>query len=100
MKLVEENGIKSQNDLEELKKLKKEVYKKGFYEGVMVVGSQKGALVCDAKDPIKKEMIEAGLACAVCDAVLCFAIRLGWAGRQAGRQTGEVIRWEVEECLY
>lgn len=39
-----------------------QVYKKGFYEGVMLMGSQAGKRVCDAKDIVKGEMIAAGTA--------------------------------------
>lgn len=49
--------IKSQNDKVQLMEAKDEVYKKGFYEGVMLVGSQKGKKVCDAKAKVRDEMI-------------------------------------------
>lgn len=62
VKLCEEMGIQSQNDREKLAAAKEEVYKKGFYEGVMLVGSQAGKRVCDAKDVVKAEMIAAGQA--------------------------------------
>ena len=38
-------GIKSQNDTQKLEEAKELVYKKGFYEGVMLVGSQAGKRV-------------------------------------------------------
>ena len=41
-----------------------QVYKKGFYEGVMLVGSQAGKRVCDAKDVVRAEMIAKGQAAA------------------------------------
>jgi leucyl-tRNA synthetase len=34
-------------------------YKAGFYGGIMLMGTQKGAKVEDAKPIIKKEMVEA-----------------------------------------
>lgn len=54
--------IKSQNDTAKLKEAKAEVYNKGFYEGIMQVGSHVGMKVCDAKPLVRVEMIEAGLA--------------------------------------
>jgi len=52
--------IKSQNDTKKLAQAKEEVYKKGFYEGTMVVGADDGIhgmKVCDAKDIIKAKMV-------------------------------------------
>lgn len=43
---------------------KERVYLKGFYEGIMLVGSQRGQKVCDAKPIVRQEMIDAGLAAA------------------------------------
>ena len=42
-------GIKSQNDTQKLEEAKELVYKKGFYEGVMLVGSQAGKRVGAAR---------------------------------------------------
>jgi leucyl-tRNA synthetase len=39
-----------------------QTYLKGFYDGIMLVGSQAGKRVCDAKDIVKQEMIAAGMA--------------------------------------
>merc|ERR1711871_1094810 len=55
-------GVKNQHDKGKLAKIKKSVYNKGFYFGVMTVGSQKGKSVEDAKDAVKQELIDAGLA--------------------------------------
>ena len=44
-KVCEDLGIKSQNDTQKLEEAKELVYKKGFYEGVMLVGSQAGKRV-------------------------------------------------------
>ena len=55
-------GVKNQHDKGKLAKIKKSVYNKGFYFGVMTVGSQKGKSVEDAKDLVKQELIDAGLA--------------------------------------
>jgi len=55
--------IKSQNDSKKLADAKAETYKKGFYEGVMIVGEEdgvKGLKVCDAKDMVKNIMIKDG----------------------------------------
>lgn len=54
--------IKSQNDKVLLAEAKEEVYKKGFYEGVMLMGSQKGEKVCDAKMKVRDELLSVGLA--------------------------------------
>ena len=37
--------VQSQNDRDKLDQAKEEVYLKGFYEGVMVIGPHKGKLV-------------------------------------------------------
>ncbi|CAI5726811.1 unnamed protein product [Hyaloperonospora brassicae] len=52
--------IVSQNDKDKLAKAKELVYLKGFYEGVLIVGSQKGQKVCDAKAIMRQELIDAG----------------------------------------
>jgi leucyl-tRNA synthetase family protein len=54
--------VRDQHDKTKLAKIKKSVYNKGFYAGVMTVGSQKGKKVEEAKDLVKKELIEAGWA--------------------------------------
>jgi leucyl-tRNA synthetase len=55
--------VKDQHDKAKLAKIKKSVYNKGFYFGVMSVGSQKGKSVEEAKDAVKKELIANGDAC-------------------------------------
>jgi leucyl-tRNA synthetase len=55
--------VKNQHDKKKLIKIKKAVYNKGFYQGVMKVGSAKGQLVQDAKAAVRKEMIQNGQAC-------------------------------------
>mmetsp|Transcript_17323 Transcript_17323/g.60923 ORF Transcript_17323/g.60923 Transcript_17323/m.60923 type:complete len:1168 (-) Transcript_17323:78-3581(-) len=62
VKVVEDKKIKSQNDTAKLKEAKEEVYLKGFYEGVLLVGSQAGQKVCDAKPKVREEMIAEGKA--------------------------------------
>jgi leucyl-tRNA synthetase len=52
--------IKSSKDKDKLKQAKDEVYLKGFYEGVMLVGSCTGMKVCDAKPVVRQELISAG----------------------------------------
>lgn len=59
-KLCVERKVASWKDEEKLKLIKQEVYLKGFYEGVMLVGPHKGSLVKDIKDIVKKELIESG----------------------------------------
>lgn len=46
--------IKSQNDKELLAQAKDEAYKKGFFEGVMLIGNFAGSKVADAKNMVKK----------------------------------------------
>jgi leucyl-tRNA synthetase len=57
--MCERLDIKSYKDTEKLAKAKEEVYLKGFYEGVMLVGECSGMKVCDAKPIIRAAMIEA-----------------------------------------
>ena len=54
--------IKNQHARKKLDKVKKAVYLKGFDYGVMTVGSQKGVTVKKAKELVRDEMIEKGLA--------------------------------------
>lgn len=60
--MCEKLDIKSPKDAEKLKAAKDEVYLKGFYEGIMLVGDFKGMKVCDAKPLVRKQLIDAGLA--------------------------------------
>jgi len=62
IKACEQYKIKSQNDREALQQAKEDVYKKGFYGGIMLVGSQKGQPVERAKATVRDEMIAAGTA--------------------------------------
>ena len=55
--------VKNQHDKAKLVKIKKSVYNKGFYAGVMTVGSQLGKTAEDAKDAVKAELIASGDAC-------------------------------------
>ncbi|CAM9242157.1 unnamed protein product, partial [Ectocarpus fasciculatus] len=58
--MCERLNIRSPKDTELLKKAKDEVYLKGFYEGVMLVGECAGMKVVDAKPIIRKSLIDAG----------------------------------------
>ena len=58
--ICEQMKIKSQNDKELLVKAKDEAYKKGFHEGVMTMGNFSGSKVSDAKNLVKKELIDRG----------------------------------------
>ena len=58
--MCERLDIQSPNDTEKLKKAKDEVYLKGFYDGVMLVGDCKGMKVCDAKPIIRNQLIASG----------------------------------------
>jgi leucyl-tRNA synthetase len=59
-KVCNDLKIVSQNDKDKLAKAKELVYLKGFYEGVLLVGSQKGQKVCDAKTIMRQELLDAG----------------------------------------
>ena len=61
-KVYEDLKINSMNDKKKLLQAKEEVYQKGFYGGVMLVGDFKGLKVEEAKPLIKKELIKQGLA--------------------------------------
>ncbi|KAI9997634.1 hypothetical protein PInf_001565 [Phytophthora infestans] len=61
-KVCNDLKIVSQNDKDKLAKAKELVYLKGFYEGVLLVGSQKGQKVCDAKTAMRQELLDAGYA--------------------------------------
>ncbi|KAL3127962.1 hypothetical protein CHM_5g610 [Cryptosporidium hominis] len=50
--------IQSQNDSAKLKQAKEEVYKKGFYDGVMISGDFKGMKVSEIKDQAKQKLID------------------------------------------
>jgi leucyl-tRNA synthetase len=58
--MCERLDIKSYKEADKLKRAKEEVYLKGFYEGVMLVGACEGMKVCDAKPIIRQEMLESG----------------------------------------
>lgn len=60
--MCERLNIKSPKDADLLKKAKDEVYLKGYYEGVMIVGECAGMKVIDAKPIIRKSLIDAGYA--------------------------------------
>lgn len=52
--------VTSQNDREKLEEAKTEVYKKGFYDGVMMVKGYEGKKVQDVKKEIQQLMISRG----------------------------------------
>ena len=64
VKICKDMGIKNQFDTQKLEEAKKIVYKEGFHLGVMNenCGKYSGMKVEQAKDKIKKEMIEKGQA--------------------------------------
>ncbi|KAI1286671.1 Leucine--tRNA ligase, cytoplasmic [Halotydeus destructor] len=56
--ICEELKVQSQNDREKLAEAKDRVYLKGFTDGIMLVGSQKGKKVCDVKKQLQKELVD------------------------------------------
>ncbi|CAB3401861.1 unnamed protein product [Caenorhabditis bovis] len=54
--------IESQNEKDKLEEAKKEVYLKGFYDGVMIVGKYAGQKTADVKKVIQEDLIAEGLA--------------------------------------
>lgn len=63
----EQLKIRSQKDKQQLALAKEQVYKEGFYSGILLVGNHAGKPVQEAKSIIKKEMIDAGLAFTYCE---------------------------------
>jgi leucyl-tRNA synthetase len=57
LKACEDLKIKGQNDKALLAQAKDLCYKKGFYEGKMLVGKYAGSVVKDAKDLVKKDLV-------------------------------------------
>lgn len=62
VKAVEDLKIQNQKERDKLEQAKKLVYKKGFYEGTMLVGDYKGQTVEQAKTQIKEALITTGQA--------------------------------------
>ena len=59
-KACDDLKVISQNDAVKLAEAKDICYKKGFYDGIMMLGSQKGKKVEVAKDLVRAEMIASG----------------------------------------
>ncbi|XP_060064776.1 leucine--tRNA ligase, cytoplasmic-like [Ylistrum balloti] len=60
VRACEEFKILSQNDKDKLLEAKKTVYKKGFYDGVMIVEGYQGQKVEEVKKVIQEKMIKSG----------------------------------------
>ena len=60
--MVKKLKIQSQKDTKQLAEAKEIAYKEGFYNGTMLVGAYKGMKVEDAKNMVRKDMVDAGLA--------------------------------------
>uniref|UniRef100_A0AAF5PN76 leucine--tRNA ligase n=1 Tax=Wuchereria bancrofti TaxID=6293 RepID=A0AAF5PN76_WUCBA len=58
--LCQKMKIESQNDRDKLAEAKKEVYLKGFYDGVMVTGKYAGQKTAEVKKEIREELITSG----------------------------------------
>lgn len=65
--LCKKLGIKNQMDKEKLKQAKDEIYTKGFYSGVMIIGNYKGEKVEAAKNKVKADLISSGHAFPYCE---------------------------------
>jgi leucyl-tRNA synthetase len=59
-KLVEDLKIQSPKDSKKLEEAKEKAYKEGFYKGTMVYGDFKGKKVEDAKNLVRKQLIDQG----------------------------------------
>ncbi|KAJ4297656.1 cytosolic leucyl tRNA synthetase [Kalmusia sp. IMI 367209] len=60
--LVETLKIQSPKDTKKLEEAKEKAYKEGFYKGTMIYGEFKGQKVEDAKNLVRKQLIEQGFA--------------------------------------
>ena len=58
--VCEQMKIGSHREKDKLAAAKKEVYQKGFYSGIMNIGSYKGEKVADVKTKIRDDLIEKG----------------------------------------
>lgn len=56
-------GVAGPKDAQKLQQAKEEAYKKGFYEGVMVVGEYKGKKVQEAKGLVRDMLVKNDNAC-------------------------------------
>ncbi|OII78057.1 leucyl-tRNA synthetase [Cryptosporidium andersoni] len=60
--LCNQYKIQSQNDSTKLKQAKEEIYKKEFYEGILIRGKYSGMKICDTKELIRESLIKDGYA--------------------------------------
>lgn len=60
--LVEQLKIQSPKDSKKLEEAKEKAYKEGFYKGTMIFGDFKGQKVEDAKNLVRKQLIDEGFA--------------------------------------
>ncbi len=64
VEICEKMGIKDQHDRDALERAKEEIYRSGYYTGVMLegVGSYGGVRVEEAKDLVKRDLLDQGRA--------------------------------------
>ncbi|CAF4092493.1 unnamed protein product, partial [Rotaria sp. Silwood1] len=61
--VYEKLNIQSQNDNEKLAQAKDEIYKKSFYDGILLIGKYKDQKIADAKKFIRDDLIVSKEAC-------------------------------------
>lgn len=61
--VYEQRNIQSQNDSEKLREAKEEIYKKSFYEGILLVGKYAQQKIYDAKRNVQNDLVQSKQAC-------------------------------------
>ncbi|KAH0486090.1 MAG: hypothetical protein KVP17_004912, partial [Porospora cf. gigantea B] len=103
--------IQSQKDRQKLKDAKEEIYKRGFYEGTMIIGPYAGQKVQVVKDLVKADLLASGEAIAYiepekevisrsgveCVVALCEQWYLDYANEQ---WTQDCLKWVKSSEVY